>query len=71
MKASKRDKHEKEIVPPSPWGDCRPSGLSHSFSLVTIVYRRIFVVFLYLRPQIYNFIERKLDWKKVGSFGWS
>jgi hypothetical protein len=71
MKARKRDKHENETVPPSPWGDCRPSGLSHSFFSVTIVFGRIFVVLLYSRPQIYKFIERKLDWKKVGSLGWS
>ena len=44
---------------------------SHSFFSVTIVFGRIFVVLLYLRKKIYKFIERKLDWKKVGSFGWS
>jgi len=71
MKTRKRDKHKNEIVPPIPWGNCGPSGLSHSLFLVTIVFGRIFVVLLYLRPQIYKFIERKLDWKKVRCLGWS
>jgi len=62
-RASKRDKTQKETVPPRGWGDGRPSGLSHSFFLVAIVLEECLWSFYNSRPtnlQIY-YVKDKLE----------
>jgi hypothetical protein len=71
-KISKRKRQNaKKRQFPRGWGDGRPSGLSHSFFLVTNLWKNVCGPFITQGQQTYKFIVEKIDWKKVRCLGWS